>query len=331
MTSDPAAAVDRAVDRADLDELLRLVDGLCSARDWDALALLRDRCRRAHESGRQLWPAAAHAEYRLALEAPGAVAATMLVDGTGRFAFGPLAEVAASTHGWDELAPHVAPGPPAVVALHERVVRGEDLTAVTLPGPPVLELPARLEPWEPAYTLAEYRPHHADFPAPGLPALVSVVVPGAPARHPATAAGAAALRDLVAAWRIASEGRADATGVEGDAVRAVAALGPRHVRMAQLEPATSLALMAWAGASGGAHGRRPGAAAGRFGAWWTVATLAGTDGGGELDPDLVGAALGALRWYLWDAGEPATGWRLQLAVEDPARGLAWAVSAIDAR
>jgi hypothetical protein len=36
-----------------------------------------------------------------------------------------------------------------------------------------------------------------------------------------------------------------------------------------------------------------------------------------------------LRWYLWDAGEPETGWVLRLAVEDPEAGLAWAVAAVD--
>src|SRR5262249_38730535 len=83
----------------------------------------------------QLWPVAAHAEYRLALESPGRWAATMLVEGAGRFAPGPLPEVAASTHEWADLAPHAPYGPPSVLAAHERVVRGEDLIGATLPGP----------------------------------------------------------------------------------------------------------------------------------------------------------------------------------------------------
>ena len=166
MTPETLAA---AVEAGDLDELVRLVDRLCAARDWDGLAELRDRCHRAHElSGRQLWPAAAHAEYRLALEAPGPWAATVLVDGAGRFAPGPLPEVAASTHEWGELEPHLAlpPGPPAVLTAHERVLRGEDLTAAAVPGPPVLDLPLRLQAWEPSYPLAAYRAHEADFPRP---------------------------------------------------------------------------------------------------------------------------------------------------------------------
>ena len=45
-------------------------------------------------------------------------------------------------------------------------------------------------------------------------------------------------------------------------------------RLAVLTPAEALAWLAWAGASGGAHGRRRGNAIGRFGAWWVLAALA---------------------------------------------------------
>ena len=68
----------------DIDELTRHVDRLCSARDWDELLQLRDICVAALQRGKQLWSVAAHAEYRLALEAPAPWAAQMLVPGTGR-------------------------------------------------------------------------------------------------------------------------------------------------------------------------------------------------------------------------------------------------------
>jgi hypothetical protein len=48
-----------------------------------------------------------------------------------------------------------------------------------------------------------------------------------------------------------------------------------------------------------------------------------------LPPDEVGDAIGALRWFVWDAYEPETGWALRLAVEDPDEGMAWAVAATD--
>ena len=99
--------LDRLIAGNDLDELVREVDRRTDADDWDGLVRLRDRCRAAVERGFQLWPAASLAEYRLALRAPAAWAGAVVVEGAGRFALGPLAEVAASTHGWAELAPHL--------------------------------------------------------------------------------------------------------------------------------------------------------------------------------------------------------------------------------
>ena len=61
------------------DGLVRLVDARCASGDWAALLRLRDRCAAAtRETGRQLWPAATLAEYRLALLAPPEWAATVL-------------------------------------------------------------------------------------------------------------------------------------------------------------------------------------------------------------------------------------------------------------
>jgi hypothetical protein len=36
-----------------------------------------------------------------------------------------------------------------------------------------------------------------------------------------------------------------------------------------------------------------------------------------------------LRWYEWDSGGSATGWRLHLAIEDPSSDRSWAVAAVD--
>jgi hypothetical protein len=317
-----------AVERGDLDELVRLVDALCSSREWDRLIELRDRCVHAIERGRQLWPVAAHAEYRLALEAPGRWAARVLVEGAGRFAPGPLPEVAASTHEWADLAPHAPRGPSAVLAAHERVVRGEDLTDESLPGPSVLDIPRRLADWEPAYHLAHYRSDGADFPGPSPPTLEPVDVPpnvSGGTRDQATAA----LVDAVRAWTEGSEGRAEAITVEGDALVAIAALGRDRVRVAELDPGAAVRTLAWAGASGGGHARRPGAAAGRFAAWWAGSALAGLLERWPADPTELGDALARLRWYAWDSGGAATGWELHLAVEDPRSTRAWAIAAVD--
>jgi hypothetical protein len=316
------------VERGDLDELIRLVDGLCASREWDRVVELRDRCVHAIERGRQLWPVAAHAEYRLALEAPGRWAARVLVEGAGRFAPGPLPEVAASTHEWADLAPHVPPGPPAVVTAHERVVRGDDLTGEALPGPAVLDLPLRLAEWEPDYLLAHYRSDGADFPGPSPLTLEPVEVA---TRAPAGGqdAATAALVDAVRAWTDGSEGQAEAVVARGDALDAIAALGRDRVRMAELPPADAVRTLAWAGASGGAHGRRPGAAAGRFAAWWAGAALTGLVERWPVDAAELGDALVRLRWYAWDGGGATTGWRLHLAIEDPDGARAWAVAAVD--
>lgn len=316
-----------AIERGDLDELQRVVDGCCAARDWDALVELRDRATRAFERGHQLWPTAASAEYRLALEAPPEFAALVLVEGTGHFALGPLAEVAASTHTWEQLAPHVAHGPLAVIALHERAVRGEDCSDGPLPGPPVLTLARRLASWEPSYPVATYRADRGEFPAPDLPTMTEVSLPTTPptgSDDPVTEALAA----LAAAWSTGSEAAVSVAAVDGDAADAIAALGVTSARAAVVDPTDAVASMAWAAASGGAFGRRRGAAAGRFDAWWVLATLADVDLD-HIDPEDLGEEAAAFEYRLWDRGGPVRGWELRLAVTDPHRGRSWVVEAVD--
>jgi hypothetical protein len=316
------------VEIGDLDELTRHIDRLCSVHEWDALVDLRDRCRRALERGKQLWPAAAHVEYRIALEAPAVWAGAMLVPGAGRFALGPLTEVAASTHTWAELGPCVPSGPLAAITAHERVLRGDDLTGDNRVDPRVLELPLSLQAWEPAYPLATYEAEKAHFPDVAAPAL-SAAEPIEPGSRIDDAEACRALVELVSTWTTESEGEADAVAVAGDARAAVAALGRARARLANVPPDHALAAMAWAAASGGAHGRRRGMAPGRFAAWWTVGALAGLLDAWPLAPDAVGDAAARLHWYRWDPGQPDTGWALRLAIEDPGSGRAWALSATD--
>jgi hypothetical protein len=324
------ATADDAVRAGDLDELLRVIDACCEHREWDVLAALRVACERSHETGRQLWPAASHAAYRLALEAPPPFAASVLVDTHGRFAPGPLPEVAAQAHTWLELAPHVVPGPAKNLAAHERVLRGEDVRGNAPAGPVVLELPWTLEAWEPRYELAEYHAHRAEFPAPPAPRLSPGALPANFTRADADDV-THALADATRVWTTESNGRVHTAAARGDAMAAIAALGPRSARIVEVPGADALAHVAWAGASGGAHGRRRGAAAGRFGAWWLAGALAGALDDWPADGARLEQAVSSCRWYLWDAAEPATGWSLQLAIEDPSAGRSWAVSAHDAR
>ncbi len=321
------SSIEHVVEEGDLDELVRLVDQLCSRRDWDGLVELRDRCRWALERGKQLWPAASLAEYRLALEAPGQWAAGVIVEGAGHFALGPLPEVAASTHTWDELAPHLRAGPLRAITAHECVVTGADLRADSSIDPTVLEVPLVLCAWEPAYPLADYHADKAEFPTPGeVPLRPLALHDGNVVDDRSTTD---ALLGLTSRWTVESDGRADAVAVRGDASGAIAALGVRRARAAEISGADAMAHMAWAAASGGAHGRRRGMASGRFDAWWAVVAVAGALEDWPLPAEEVGEAVQLLRWYVWDAYEPKTGWWLRLAVEDPDEGLAWAVAATD--
>lgn len=313
----------------DLDELSRWVDRLCAARDWDGLAALRDASRDAFaRRGHQLWPIASQAEYRLALEAPAPWAAGALIEGAGRFALGPLPEVAASAHTWKELSPHVPATPAAALAAHERVVRGEPIVDGSSIDRMVLELPLALQQWEPRYAVASYTADRAHFPAPAASALGACRLP-APGPTVDDPDAVAALRALVERWVVESNGQVQVAAVEGRAEVAIAALGTEVVHSADIDLAEALAAMAWAAASGGAHGRRLGAATGRFGAWWALAALADLLDGWPPDPDHLGEAGRSLRWVRWHPLTPAGGWSLHVAVEDQREGLAWAISATD--
>src|SRR5438105_2114933 len=62
-----------------------------------------------------------------------------------------------------------------------------------------------------------------------------------------------ALLDLATVWVTESNGRAEAIAVDGTVPGALAALGARRGRLAEVDLAHALAAMAWTGASGGAH------------------------------------------------------------------------------
>jgi hypothetical protein len=314
-----------AIEASDTDVLLRIVDEHCHARRWGELHTMRVYCREALVRGKQLWAIDEHIRYRLALEAPAEHAGPVVGEGPARWTLGPLPEVTASTHTWEEVAPHLPPGPERAMVAHERVTRGEDLRTAEFDHH-ILEVPAVLQPWEPAYPLAEYRADRAEFPTPPLPVMTPAGrPPGAPVtiedEHTLEAVSA-----LVTPWVEGSSGRSETRAVEGTALDAIAALGSPLIMIAPVPPSTAMAWMGWAAASGAAHGLRPGAAAGRFSAWWAAAALASTDW--PPDPAELGEAISELEWFLWSDGS-TEGWRLQLAVADPHDGLAWAISAVD--
>lgn len=310
-----------AIEQSDTDELLRVVDGLCENSDWAQLVELKERCREAVGRGKQLWGVEEHIRYRLTLEAPGPWAGAAVSEGVARFALGPLPEVAASTKTWAELEAHIDEGPWRAVTAAERVVRGESGTGA------VAELPDGLADWEPVYPVATYKSDKVDAPSPDPPSAADVEVPqGFIGLDDPMSEGA--LFDLIQPWVTESNGRYESSAVEGSALHAIRALGLTRARVGELSRGEAIRWMAWAGASGGAHGRRRGAAAGRYGAWWAIATLCDLDW--PPSQQEMGRALESLRFYWFDDGSPGTGWELRLAIEDTRSELAWAISAVDA-
>ncbi|MEO5973936.1 MAG: hypothetical protein ABIQ38_01845, partial [Ilumatobacteraceae bacterium] len=156
------------VGRADLDGLIRLIDATCTRRDWQQLFNLRNACRAAVQGGRQLWPAATLAEYRLALHSPANWATEVIAAEASRFTLGPLTEVIAQNHGWQELVHRLPCSPQSTFVAYECALRGQ-----TIDEPealfPALEIPVQCGTWEPNYQLAEYGDNEATFPAPQLP------------------------------------------------------------------------------------------------------------------------------------------------------------------
>jgi hypothetical protein len=329
--------------------------------DWDALLRLRDACLAAtEETGRQLWGPARFASYRVALDGPAELAASMLEPGVVRFGLGPLTEVVAQHHRFTDLAPHLDSSLLAVVA-QERVLRGEDLRedvlAVSAVADSGAEVPLVLQSFEPAYALPDYR---ADSRVDGgfllpdggwMPAVPQAApVPGASAPTEVggrPAAVARALHDCVEPWMSGSGGVVELVTVDGGIDDALRALEPRLadgldgqagvvVEHRPIGTAPLLGLVAFAAASGGVHGRRRGAAAGRASAWWLARAATGLEGpladaaGGiaqdvvdELEfrlEDLIIAALRVSR---------RAAWRLELALADPVAGWAVALAAFD--
>jgi hypothetical protein len=331
--------------RGDLDELVRAVDLLAGQRAWDELVGLRDGCRTAAQDvGRQLWGVAHYADYRLALDAPGSLAASVVVAGSGRFTLGPLTEVVAQHHTFDDLAPHLDSTVAAHVA-QERILRGEELTDDRRAALDELGLPGVLHPFEPRYPLPTYRPAERldGDPPPGAGGSIvstdghghTVTDPTGPAPDSAAADGrsgdvpgrtAGALSALAAPWRDESTGevRVAAAAAAADAIRAVG--GEPDGRIPLTVPG-ALAAMAFVAASGGVYGRRRGGSAGRAAAWWVGISATGVPF--PPDPDELEYGLESLTWWTFPSARTTpAGWELRLAVAGP--GWAAAVAAYDA-
>ena len=313
------------VDAGDLNRLLREVDGLCERREFEDLLFLGEMCEHAVEQrGKQLWPIAEHIAYRVVLEGPPELAGPLVVSGAGRFAAGPLSEVAASVHCFDDIAPFLPSEHVRMQVAAERAVRGEDLTGRAEASGQ--EVPWKLAGLEPAYRLARYTKNHVEVEEPQIP---SGGEPAAPGGGEMTEDDEleAALVDLVRPWTEESGGTAEAVVIQGGPLQAIGALEPAAVA-ARIDLAKALEIMAWAAASGGAHGRRRGAAYGRFAAWWTLAQTC--DLPWPMNPAEHMGEIESVRWFAFEKPErPAHGWHLGIACSSDKEGWAWALTAED--
>ncbi len=320
------------IDRSDLDGLVRTVDDLCSSRDWSSLLQLRNSCRLATTSGKQLWPASTLAEYRLALLAPAHIAAQVLDEGSGRFTLGPLTEVIAQSHQWSDLQHELPHSPIASFVAHECALRGQHIE-----NPDdvfdALETPLELQLWEPNYELAIYRDNSAEFPSPELPPTstgrVVVAALSSESEDVLDNGVVDAVHQLVGAWSTSSNGTLQVGAARGGETHALASIEVASATLRELQPSQALALLAWAGASGGAFGRRRGAAAGRDSSWWLLGALSGRSDQWPLKNDEMGDVLHSLKWWWFDANQNPTGWQLQIIIVDEQRGLSWAINARD--
>jgi hypothetical protein len=316
------------IEGSDLAGLTRYVDGVCASREWERLTVVVDRCNEAVERGKQVWAIAQFAEYRMALDAPAEMAGTVMSDGRGRFALGPLWEVAASTHSWEDLSPYVTVPTVRAMIAHERSIRGEIVDEASIDWR-VLEIPVAMQPWEPSYPVADYQSDRATFPDDIFDlAMEWIELPDLVERDDDDRV-CNSLLDLVGPWWEDSIGHAEVATVEGTIEEAIRALGPHRVRAAEVGLSTALEAMVWAAASGGAHGRRRGTPTGRALAWWLILEVLGYDEVPE-DLDQLGREAAALRWVLWDPGDRVGGWNLHIGIQDPQDGLAWVLSAVDA-
>jgi hypothetical protein len=248
------------------------------------------------------------------------------LDDTARtFMPGPVSEIIASHHSWHDLEPLLPPGHDRSLVAYERAIRGDH---IDMDEPALLDTPIPLQPWEPRYSPAAYDDDGADSPQPDLPPVTTPPVGGDgeavddPETH-------AAFRLLVEPWTSQSNGSARCTVSEGTIEDALYAHGLDGCRITGVDARTALALLAWAGGSGGAHGRRRGLATGRSNAWWFLATFTGMDEQWPCDPDEFGEVVSGLRFALWGTAADTGGWRLQLAIEDTEEGVSCVLFAHD--
>ena len=320
-----AASLDELIHRADLDALVRHVDDTCAARDYDHLLRVRDAARSAVETGRQLWPIATLANYRLALWAPAHLAVRALDDAARQFMPGPVSEILAVHHQWEQLSEHLEPGHDRSLTAYERALRGDRIADDEAR---VLDIPFDPAPFEPQYPLARYDDDGLieEFPARATSSTVTTGRESVPLDDDTVEA----FRDMMRPWTTQSNGAARAVVVEGGLAEACGAISSGTVRTGRVTADDALAMLAWAASSGGAHGKRRGGAGGRSEALWLLSVFAGLqDDFPDSLPEL-GAVVAGCEFHVFENDEtPTDGWGFHLVIVDPSEGISAALSAHD--
>ena len=320
-----ATSLDDLIRSADLDGLVRHVDDTCSSHDWEHLVRIRNEARSAVNTGRQLWPIATLANYRLALWAPAEFAVRSLDDTARTFMPGPVSEILAVHHRWEDLDEHLAPGHDRSLVAYERALRGDEIDD---DEPAVLDIPITPQWWEPLYSLAIYTDDGLQFDPVDISATQVIL----------TAAHAEAISDntvdvfrrMMEPWTAQSNGTAHAAVAEGGVEEALGALGLSSAGITDITHLEALQLLGWGASSGGAHGKRRGAATGRSEAWWLLATFTGLDEDWPCDAEELGEVIETLNFSVFRNEEVSgAGWGLHMIIVDPEEGLTVALSAND--
>lgn len=328
--------LDSLIHRVDLDELVRYVDNTCAARDFEHLIDIRDRSRAAVNTGRQLWPIATLANYRLALYAPAHLAVRSLDDNARTFMPGPLSEILSVHHSWGELSEHLPQGPDRSLVAYERALRGD---IIATDETDALDIPVAPCEWEPSYPIATYDDDGVHCDPPTLPDDDYAFTSQSQQAHDGNEIDdceiddddtVTAVRELFSSWTTESNGSVSVTVVDGSIRDALIVHGLSDAQTAPIATSTALAWLAWAGASGGAHGTRRGMATGRFGAWWLCATIADIVDDWPLTDAASQNVMTHLQWERYSHPTRDTnGWVVHLAVHDPSTGVSICIDAAD--
>ena len=165
-------ALSQALHRADLDELVRMIDSRTarprlggSAAVYGTGLATRSRpdasCGRPRHSPSTALPFSLRPNGRRACSTRGR--------GDSRSVRSPKSSPSITPG--RTCATDLEPGPRAALVAHERALRGDHIDAADAAGlPDVLEVPYTLAEWEPAYRLADYHDVDAEFPSPDVPA-----------------------------------------------------------------------------------------------------------------------------------------------------------------